>query len=74
MYKSRIRISITSTKFWITYLTGDFTSFILLVREIYSTMLSKYHSFQNESWLVEDGVYGGLDLLYYMYICGSNFV
>ena len=64
MYKSRSRISIASTMFWITYLTGDSTSFILLVRDIYSTMLSKYHSFKNEIWLVEDGVYGGLDLLY----------
>ena len=64
MYKSRSRISIALTKFWVTYLTGDYTSFILLVREIYSTMLSKYQSFQIESWLVEDGVYGGLDLLY----------
>ena len=64
MYKSRSRISIASTKLRITYLTGDSTSFILLVRDIYSTMLYKYQSFQIESWLVEDGVYGGLDLLY----------
>ena len=64
MYKSSSCISIASTKFCITHLNRDSTYFILLVREIYSTMLSKYQSFQIESWLVEDGVYGGLGLLY----------
>ena len=42
----------------------DSTSFILLGRDIDSTILSKYQSFQIESWLVEDGVYGYLELLY----------
>ena len=40
--------------------TGDSTSFILPGREIDSTMLSKYQSFQIENWLAEDGLYGGL--------------
>ena len=46
--------------------TGDSKSSILLGRQIDSTMLSKYQSFQIGSWLVEDGVYGGLQLLYWV--------
>ena len=43
----------------------DSKYFILLGREIDSIMLSKYQIFQIESWLAEDGVYGGLELLYW---------
>ena len=43
---------------------GDSTSFILLGREIDSTILPKRQSYQMESWLVEDGLYGYLELLY----------
>ena len=43
----------------------DSRYFILLGRDIDSTMLSKYQIFQIESWLAEDGVYGGLELLYW---------
>ena len=39
--------------------------FILLGWDIYLTILSKYQIFHIESWLVEDGVYGGLELLYW---------
>ena len=45
---------------------GDSTSFLLLRRDIDSTILSKHQSSQIESWLSEDGLSGDLELLYWI--------
>ena len=44
---------------------GDSAYFILLGRDIDSTILSKNQSFQIESWLLDDGLSGYLDILYH---------
>ena len=44
---------------------GDSASFILMGRDIGSTFFSKYQIFQIDSWLLEDGLYGDVELLYH---------
>ena len=46
------------------YFPGESSSFILRGEEIDSTILSKHRSSQIESWLLEDGLYEDLELLY----------
>ena len=46
------------------YFPGESASFILQARKIESMILSKHQSSQIESWLLEDGVSGYLELLY----------
>jgi len=46
------------------YFPGEYSDFILQRGEIDSTILSKHNSSQIESWLLEDGVLGDLELLY----------
>ena len=43
---------------------GDSISFTLLIREIDSTIISKRHSSQIDSWLLDDGIYVYLEILY----------